>query len=328
MVNKFHIGCELCGEDDSEKYFSFMDEEINDKITYVKCNKCNLIYMNPRPDEEGLRHYYLSSYFTHSKLLAEHGEIKGSSHWLYRNKLVKFIILNYKNSESKTKSFLAQILLHIYNIVWGGFVLPNKKRGKLLDVGCGDGFEIFFFKQKGWNVYGVDIDDESIKTGLKYGLNIFRGDLINANYASNYFDVVRMMHSLEHVHNPNETINEINRILKPGGEFIIGIPNIKTAWTKIFPRNALVTDRHHLYVFSPETIKNMLDKNGIENIKFKYTSAQIGLVSFSFNINNKSFRNIVVYNPLIIILFILIDYIQNIFFYGGGTMTISATKKM
>lgn len=50
------------------------------------------------------------------------------------------------------------------------------------------------------------------------------GDIHNINWEDNYFDVVVATEVLEHLHDPKLAINQINRILKPGGICILSVP--------------------------------------------------------------------------------------------------------
>ncbi len=72
-----------------------------------------------------------------------------------------------------------------------------------------------------------------------------------------------MRHSLEHVYNPVNVTREVRRILKPGGIFIVGVPNIDSFVSRV--TGAYWGDLdipRHLFHFTPLTIRNLFDKVG------------------------------------------------------------------
>lgn len=94
-----------------------------------------------------------------------------------------------------------------------------------LDVGCGQGNVLIDASRKGWKVYGMDISDNRIDLARTKEITFVKGDIFQAKFPGNYFDCVYMDSVLEHVMDPLAYLKEINRIMKTGGVFYIGIPN-------------------------------------------------------------------------------------------------------
>jgi len=111
----------------------------------------------------------------------------------------------------------------------------------------------------------VEVSKYAAAYGNKHGLNIFNGELNDAKFPSNFFDVIVMNHVLEHLFNPKETLQEVSRILKPDGLLIIGIPNIDSYAARVFGKywSAMEIPRH-LYHFSVKTLKLLLSENNFE----------------------------------------------------------------
>lgn len=109
--------------------------------------------------------------------------------------------------------------LHAINPLRQQFVLQHIAHGDALDIGCGGGI----FSEalaRNFNVTGIDIDDNLIKIAQSRQSNITYqhgslADIKEQRYA--YFDLVTCLEVLEHVHNPQNMINEIAYVTKPQG---------------------------------------------------------------------------------------------------------------
>lgn len=100
---------------------------------------------------------------------------------------------------------------------------------KILDVGPGEGFFKFFFdayfKEKiDW--YGVEVWKERAEFCNHIGYKIDEVDLEKGAlpYDDGFFDIVLASHVIEHLPNPKEVINEMERVLKKGGHLLIATP--------------------------------------------------------------------------------------------------------
>lgn len=104
--------------------------------------------------------------------------------------------------------------------------LPLAKDKKMLDIGCGAGRFLRAIESMGGYALGVD----AFMTPLKMAKYRVRGDLVAASaellpFREMVFDTVLSHHTLEHVPDLKQAINEIHRVLKPGGIFILSCPN-------------------------------------------------------------------------------------------------------
>jgi ubiquinone/menaquinone biosynthesis C-methylase UbiE len=109
-----------------------------------------------------------------------------------------------------------------------------KKHQKVLDCGCGSGSMcIYLSKQLNKKMYGADIS----KTGIELACSLAKkvnaecefkvGDVENhIPFADNFFDLVIMHEVLEHLPCPDKAIQEVARVLKKNGLFVLITPNI------------------------------------------------------------------------------------------------------
>lgn len=115
-------------------------------------------------------------------------------------------------------------------------LLEENKNAKVLDIGCGDGQVTVKYKRKiGSSITGVDGVKERLKAAKEKGVD----EIVFANleekwpFKSNSFDIVISNQVIEHVLDIDLFIEEIYRILKPGGYCVVSTENL-SSWHNIF----------------------------------------------------------------------------------------------
>lgn len=102
-----------------------------------------------------------------------------------------------------------------------------KKSMKVLDIACADGFGVRMMAQQLNEVHGADLDPESINVAknLSTAMNtkFFVEDVTSMSFDSSSYDAVTSFETLEHVPE-NACLEEIKRILKPGGMLVLSTP--------------------------------------------------------------------------------------------------------
>lgn len=109
-------------------------------------------------------------------------------------------------------------------------------KAKLLDLGCDDGFFTLKVAQaiKTNRIEGLEIISKQAKLAIKSGLKVKIGDLNKRlPYSQNEFDVIHANQVIEHISDTDNFIDEIYRILKPGGYAIISTENL-SSWHNVF----------------------------------------------------------------------------------------------
>lgn len=99
---------------------------------------------------------------------------------------------------------------------------------QVLDVGCWWGWLVQYASERGARVTGFDRDDGHIRDAMAYlrsaqGLCV--ADALRMPYASETFDVIVSIHTMEHVHPEQGMVAEIRRVLKPDGVLLLSVPN-------------------------------------------------------------------------------------------------------
>ena len=156
------------------------------------------------------------------------------------------------------------------------FELNN--HGLMLDVGCGEGRHIFGVMQDYPNMkcVGLDMDEESLikaEEGYEYFKTIsntetdfLKGSAYELPFEDNTFDLIVCSEVLEHLHEYNDAIKEIYRVLKPGGKFYASVPASwpeKICWR--LSKDYQNQPGGHLRIFNQG---NLVSE--IENLGFKF----------------------------------------------------------
>jgi len=129
--------------------------------------------------------------------------------------------------------------------------------GRWLDVGCGDGSLLGIASRLGWHVTGVEPDKLAAEVVVRW----LDGDvkpttLPAAKLPDGHFDVITMMHILEHLHDVDETLAEAERVLKPGGVLILVTPNADSLGHKLMgSRWPHLEPGRHLHLFNKATLR-------------------------------------------------------------------------
>lgn len=149
---------------------------------------------------------------------------------------------------------------------------------KLLDVGCGTGGFLIEAQKLGYDVFGVDFDEEQIKFARSFGLeSVYVGDVFS--FLDKYdeeFDVITGFEIIEHLDKPREFLNLIYRALKPGGYICLSTPNR----LRIGPRNEFWDfPYHHLTRWSKGSLENFVLAAGYKGINIKEAMPTVYLTS-------------------------------------------------
>lgn len=134
--------------------------------------------------------------------------------------------------------------------------LPNDKC--LLDIGCGTGDFLLTAIQDNWNVIGIEPNEKARQiANIKTNNAVFGAEKIH-QLETGKFNVITLWHSLEHIPEFEDYMNNLKKLLKPGGALIIAVPNFRS-YDAIFYNNfwAGFDVPRHLWHFSRKTIAEL-----------------------------------------------------------------------
>ncbi|HYG53359.1 MAG TPA: class I SAM-dependent methyltransferase [Flavobacteriales bacterium] len=219
----------------------------------VKCSGCNLVFTNPRPVEEENANYYKSAdYISHTN------STKGLIGILY--KWVRNI-----NLKRKVR------------------VLVKHKSGKdVLDIGCGTGYFPAAANAAGYHCVGVEPDPDALKFALENN-KIEAYPLEKLTIFNRQFNTVTMWHVLEHVYHLREQLQTIKGLIRPGGLFVIALPNYKSYDGTLYKEAWAGYDvPRHLYHFEEKTVESLMNAFGFELadiIPMKFDAYYVSMLS-------------------------------------------------
>jgi 2-polyprenyl-3-methyl-5-hydroxy-6-metoxy-1,4-benzoquinol methylase len=203
--------------------------------------------VTPKPTEKELKKYYAEKYYQEElATYAKHYEKEE---------------LDYFRGKIEQKDYIIKQIL-------------NRNSGiDLLDIGCGEGFALDFYYEKGWNVFGVDFSDYGLSNNHPHLLPFLRqGDIFEeVNQLvkeKRQFDVVWLDNVLEHVINPIALLTQCSELTKSGGVLVIEVPNDYSNFQTALIGNEKVNRKYweaypdHLNYFTYQSLKNVCEAHG------------------------------------------------------------------
>lgn len=283
------VRCALCGSDKREALVRSRDIKQYGTREYevVRCGRCGLAYLNPRP--------------TRGSILAYYGG-------------------DDPEKTARKPALYERLYFALFRKI------PLRKKGAVLDVGCGCGRYIYTLKSKGWDVKGLDIGHVEYGRAV-LGLDIREGDLSQAHFEPESFDAITFWWSFEHMHDPEGVLREARRILKKGGMIIIAVHNIASLEARLFGGHWFhLFLPKHLYHYSPDTLTKMLQKSGFMNVRVRHDPFSFGAIGSLQCLLNTKGIDVSFTNPLFYALSLPLDIILSLM-RTSGLITAYAIKK-
>jgi len=217
--------CILCAEQASE----FRPFERVRGWNYVRCSDCGLVFLNPRPTDAELEHFY------------NHG---------YRYDLSRY-----------ARSLPSQE-------IWLDLLEERCGRpGTLLEVGCSYGHFLAEARDRGWSVQGVELSESAVGFGRAVlGLSIEQGRISDLKERdSSTFDAIAAWHVLEHDPLPRHFLETAFDLLRPGGILALRVPNLGSLVAKLSgPDWQWLSPPEHVCMYTRETLSLLLEQTGFE----------------------------------------------------------------
>lgn len=233
--------CAVCGSGDAAPVGVGEDFEYRtsaDSFLAVQCNECGLVYLDRRPAESELQRIYPDHYHAFDFSAGQFGVVHRVRRQLEGRRLL-----------GVTKEVAAE--------------------GRILDVGCGDGFHLGLLRDFGsasWRLVGVDPDQRATSRAQANGFDAHLGTVESADLGDASFDLVLLIQTIEHVADPGAVLRRIRTLLRPGGRLLVVTDNTGSLDFTIFKR------RHwggyhfprHWHLFNEGALRRLASASGLE----------------------------------------------------------------
>lgn len=292
-------------------------------FTLVKCQKCNLVFQDPRPSEKYISHYY-------PKIWYEQKEIPISP--LQKN-IIRYILINYyQYTNLGKKNFLVKFALFpIYSFFLKQRSIPEyQENGKILEIGCSVGIFLKELEETGWDVQGLELNEKaSLLARKKRGLDVKSGSISDFDYKKGTFDVIIMDMVIAHLYRPDLALKKITKWLKKDGQLIFSTPYFAGfEYTHFKEYSYGLHLPAHLYYFNKEIISAML-KDSFKSVKFVFHNTSRDMTSsaqFRYQDTQKFTDKFIGYNKFIRPIIKLFVYILSLL-NKTSRVTVFAVKR-
>lgn len=213
----------------------------------LKKNEYGFFQVNPTPSIEELEKYYSEKYYQSP------------------------IVATYSKKYSDEELRLTEIAAEVADFVMSKLNVNSKKN--LFDIGCGEGFFMYYLQKFGWSVKGTDFSQA--------GLKAMNPDLLRHTTFGNAYDdlnfrikdgqkysLINLGNILEHLVDPIYFIRKVKKLMDNDGVLRIVVPNDSSQFQGLLKKMGKSNDEwycppDHLSYFNFDSLKNFVTKEGL-----------------------------------------------------------------
>jgi SAM-dependent methyltransferase len=199
----------------------------------VRCRGCRLLYENPR--------------FPAELILAGYAASQDAGHDSQRPMRVRSFVRALRQMRKQ---------------------LPPPG-SRVLDIGTAGGAFLEAAAQFGYDAFGMEPSKYLVEQGRLRGLKVEQGTIDDHGFEPSSFDLICLWDVLEHLTDPKAALQEVARLLKPGGVVLINYPDIGTLQAKVAGRRFWWLLSVHLQHFDRRSIRDICSRVGLEAFHFR-----------------------------------------------------------
>ena len=217
---------------------------IRGEFQLLRCGDCGLVYVSPCPSDGALAALYDEEFYF-------------STGWSY--------------------AALASYVIECIQSRRRHRVERYARRGRLLDIGSGDGHFVHHMARQGWEATGIDFSPAALEFARRIdsGARFLQGSLDDHDFTPGQLDVVTLWQVLEHMGEPRPLLRRCHELLRPGGTLIAAVPNIDGLSSRLTGERWWGLDvPRHLVHFTPATLRAALEGAGFRVMHVRHRSLQ------------------------------------------------------
>jgi len=223
-----NIFCFVCGSTNSQLLFEeeYSSHHYPGKFAIRKCNKCGLLFNSPRLSDEELSNLYDANYYFFQR---------------------------YDLDEFRR---ISDVFLRTVSLIQNEVI-----ERRVAEIGSAKGYLLALLKRLGWSVQGIEISAEASEYAIsRFGVPTFTGtieDYSNSNH-KDIFPVVLAIDVIEHVADPKDFLNSVDKIVSNTGLLIIDTPNGNSQNIEYLGSKWKGFNPFHIYVISSHILQSLL----------------------------------------------------------------------
>ncbi len=219
------------------------DPRLAEPFELLRCAACDLTYLTPRPDPDAIDALYDGAFYYPA---AGPG-----------GALARAVLAAIQSSRRRRIERLVP-------------------RGRLLDIGSGDGRFVEHMARHGWEATGIDPSPAAFAIVRRHAHGRFAcGSLEAFDFGRGSLDAITMWQVLEHVGEPMPLLLRCRHMLRPGGVLVASVPNLEGLSARLTGERWWGLDvPRHLAHYTPATLRRTLERAGMHVIEIRHRSFQ------------------------------------------------------
>lgn len=226
------INCAVCAATAAAPLWTVDDRLLGTpgRFHIVRCGVCGTLRVEPRPPFDERRRAFTDEYPLFDWALGR----------------------RQAPAEARIARFAAQI----------GQISRRHRPGRLLDVGCGDGYFMLGMSNQGWEVHGIELHEKTAAFARdRLGLDVKAGAEHEVDWEGPY-DCITLFGVIEDVDDPNALLGRCRGQLADDGLLVVQTHNIASWEARYFGADWFnVEAPRHVWHFSPATLARLLENN-------------------------------------------------------------------
>ena len=214
--------CPTCGASENRELF------VKNGGTYVACNSCDMVFLNPVFTDKALTLYYQNNNSCQAQAHISESDFYCRIYNAGLNQICRFI-----------------------------------KTGNLLDIGCSGGFFLDIASDN-YRTHGIELNFSEAAIARSKGHHIWEQSVDSLNFEDkDKFDVITLWDVFEHIKDGNCFLLNLKDKLRTGGVIFLQVPNVGSLAARVMKDKCNMFDGlEHVNLYNPKTISALAENAG------------------------------------------------------------------